>query len=158
MRQSTIAALLAAAALSPCTAVQASDRYVQQVRDQLAQAERLLGGRGYATTHAERIDALREGRSDSFTFELDAEREYHVLSLCDRDCSDLDLALYDEHGNLIAEDVERDDTPVVKVTPRWTGEFELRVRMHECRSEPCAYGVAIYAQKRGSTDKLQTRL
>lgn len=65
------------------------------------------------------------------------------MGVCDADCGDLDLALYDENGNLVSEDETTDDVPAVTVEPRWTGPFTLRVDMYQCTEEPCVYGFTV---------------
>jgi len=41
--------------------------------------------------------------------------------------TDLDLYVYDEKGNLIAQDEDLSDQAVVYFAPRWTGRFTIRV-------------------------------
>ena len=41
--------------------------------------------------------------------------------------TDLDVYVYDENGNLIGSDTDLTDTCVVTWTPRWTGEFTIRI-------------------------------
>lgn len=67
--------------------------------------------------------------------------EYTFVGACDRDCSDLDLQLFDENGNLIDEDLLADDVPVVTVVPDWTGRFHVKVIMARCSISPCGYTV-----------------
>lgn len=42
--------------------------------------------------------------------------------------SDLDLFVYDENGNLIAQDLGYSDSAAVSWTPRWTGPFLVVVK------------------------------
>ncbi|MGA7935472.1 MAG: hypothetical protein WCA35_18115, partial [Kovacikia sp.] len=71
---------------------------------------------------------------------------YGLIGVCDRDCRDLDLRLYDENGNLVAADTSSDDTPFVSLTPRWSGQFYLRVDMANCRANYCYYGVGVFGR------------
>lgn len=41
--------------------------------------------------------------------------------------TDLDLYVYDENGNLIAKDEDSTDVCVVRIVPRWTGLFSIKV-------------------------------
>lgn len=80
-------------------------------------------------------------RTHSVTLRRDAE--YIFEGVCDRDCSDLDLQLFDENGNLIDEDLRANDEPVVSVVPSWTGTFYVKVIMATCYVSPCGYTVVV---------------
>lgn len=118
--------------------------YSDQVRLQLDAAQRALRGQGFSQTHDYEIDRLDEGTEDSFSIRLRADREYALVGACDNDCSDVDFWLYDENDNLIDSDTSTDDVPIVRVTPRWSGTFRIRVRMYECSVEPCVYGIGVF--------------
>jgi len=42
--------------------------------------------------------------------------------------TDLDVYLYDEDGNEIDKDTDNTDYCICEVTPRWTGDFTIKVR------------------------------
>jgi hypothetical protein len=42
--------------------------------------------------------------------------------------SDLDLYVYDDNGNMVCRDVDSSDDMICAWTPRWTGNFTIRVR------------------------------
>ena len=66
------------------------------------------------------------------------------MGVCDEDCQDLDLELYDGYGNLISQDDSVDDAPVVEVSVVQGGAFTLRVMMYECTEDPCYYGFGVF--------------
>lgn len=103
----------------------------------------LLGGAGPAPagTAVELSGMLVQGYYRTHTVTLRANAEYTFVGACDRDCSDLDLQLFDENGNLIDEDLLSDDVPVVTVVPEWTGRFYVKVIMARCSVSPCGYTV-----------------
>ncbi len=133
-----VAALLALA--SPAEA----QTYSNQVRAQLDAAKQTLRGQGFRPTHDYEIGSLDDGAEESFTLRLTAEREYALVGACDNDCSDMDFWLYDENDNFIDSDTSTDDVPIVRVTPRWSGQFRIRVRMYACSVEPCYYGIGVF--------------
>ncbi len=66
-----------------------------------------------------------------------AEAGAVIEAVCDADCSDLDLVLYDYYTEeIVASDVLVDAAPYV-VAP-YSGDFTLEVRMVSCSIEPCA--------------------
>lgn len=64
-----------------------------------------------------------------------------IYALCDQDCSDLDLFLYDRSGLLVDVDNAPDAFPIV--TAPYEGTFGLRVTMPSCdHTAGCAVTVS----------------
>ena len=118
------------------------DTYVAQVYEQLRgyQEELELG----AMTHQPYTGSMAEGRTLSVNVQLDAGSDYAFLGVCDNDCSDLDLRVYDSMGNMVDEDIELDDYPVLSVSAKRAGTYRVEVVMETCSSDPCRFGVAAY--------------
>jgi hypothetical protein len=74
----------------------------------------------------------------------------HVLiGKCDNDCNDLDFALYDPYGNLVAQDTLRDDTPVIRFSARLRGTYRLEVSMAGCFAPiGCHWGGIVVSSAR----------
>jgi len=72
---------------------------------------------------------LARGDMTVISVVLQAGVHYFLIGAGCGDCYDLDLVLVDENNNLIDRDVLTDAVPVVQVTPRWTGEFRIGVKM-----------------------------
>ncbi|MCG6117615.1 MAG: hypothetical protein MEQ07_05390 [Aquimonas sp.] len=136
-------ALYCAFALLAAVPVAHANPYESVVRAQLEAAKRIAETEGFRRAFDDHYDLLGNSASDRYSFELESGREYIIVSVCDQDCSDLDLKLRDENGNVVAEDELDDDAPVVRITPRWSGKFELTVTMFECSSAPCYYGISV---------------
>lgn len=75
---------------------------------------------------------------------LSAGTAYRIVGVCDADCDDLDLRIYDASGNEVDWDVDADDTPLLSVTPRRSQTYTLRVIMASCTDEPCSFGIGVY--------------
>lgn len=135
-------ALLAATVL--LAAPQAAEQYVEQVQQQLSYIEEGLAAEGVSRSHDYAYGQLDSDGEQAISFELDEGRTYVAVAVCDQDCSDIDLVLLDENGNVVSEDHEAAEYAAVKVTPAWTGSFDLRVKMYTCSAEPCHFGVAIF--------------
>lgn len=103
-----------------------------------------LAKNGYRESHNRLTGTLRQGQQTSYTLDLQQGARYLLAGVCDRDCSDLDLALYDDSGNLLDDDTAADDVPIVNVVPRWTGRFRVTVTMHACSVNPCAFGLGVF--------------
>lgn len=131
--------------VTPTTAL-AQAQYVEQIRIQLNKARDLLEARGFEKTHDYKIDTLRRGDAESTNLVLRKGMNYAIIGVCDKDCTDLDIKLYDENDHLIASDTSDDDKPLVSVTPRWTGQFRILVSMYKCSSSPCYYGIGVFGK------------
>jgi hypothetical protein len=111
---------------------------------QLDSAVVLMAQEGFIQEGNRHTGALPNGGSASLTISLRAGTSYAVVGVCDQDCTDMDLALFDASGNLIGADYEVDDVPLVAVVPTQTGTFRLDVTMPACSIAPCAWGVIVF--------------
>jgi hypothetical protein len=89
---------------------------------------------------------LNDNDSTTWYVTLQAGRSYRIFGVCDGDCNDLDLELYDAYGNSVDYDRHSDDTPYVSVTPRYTQRYSFVVKMHDCWVYTCSYMVGIYGR------------
>ncbi len=121
-----------------------ADQWTEQVRTQIRLSDTLWRGAGYSKSYDDYFGGLREGRSNTVSLNLRRGYTYKIIGLCDNDCSDIDLSIYDENNNLIDRDILVDDLPILNVSPRRTGPFSLNISMADCRIEPCRYAVTVY--------------
>lgn len=144
--RATLAAISATCFLIP-TAVRADNsRYVRDISRQLVRVARSAGGHNLTSTHEPVIDKLAHRRSHYIRINLRAGKSYAIVGVCDRDCRDLDIALYDSAGNWIASDFKNDDTPTIIVNPNRSGAYRIRVKMANCNNNPCYYGVGAFGR------------
>ncbi|MBW4652039.1 MAG: hypothetical protein KME20_03125 [Kaiparowitsia implicata GSE-PSE-MK54-09C] len=81
-----------------------------------------------------RVGWLSSGESIAYEGYLFADEA--VAAMCDDNCYDLDMYLYDaETGDLVASDVLEDSVPIV-VAP-YEGNFLVELVMVSCGAEPC---------------------
>lgn len=140
------AALVGAIVLAPIPApARAQSRWREQVNAQIEQASKILRERGFEKTDTY-DGSLNNETAESLTLALRAGRQYAVLALCDNDCSDIDLRIYDENGKELAADVEDDDKPVVTLAPDHDAKYRLKIIMAKCSSSPCFYGVGLFSK------------
>ena len=125
----------------------ATNRFVEQINRQLASAAVLLYGNDYRVTHEPTISTLRDRGKLLISVNLRSGVEYGLVGVCDSDCADVDLKLYDENYNLVDADTRSDDMPVVTVSPRWSGQYYIEVDMETCRTDYCYYGVGVFGRR-----------
>jgi hypothetical protein len=87
------------------------------------------------------IGGLDSSASTSFEIQVRTGAEYELVGVCDEDCSDLDLKVYDESGNLLAEDATPDDVPVIRFRLSSGSLIRIDVTMYKCAANSCAFGV-----------------
>ncbi len=95
----------------------------------------ILGGAAFAGAHdgaTDHDDTVEEGKIDVYRIRFDGGEQAIVRAKAHGD--DIDLYIYDTHDNLIEKDVEDDDVPVCIWTPKWTGEFKIKVVNNESHS------------------------
>ncbi|RUT03819.1 hypothetical protein DSM106972_047330 [Dulcicalothrix desertica PCC 7102] len=141
-----LAAISATCFLTPTPVRADNSQYIYEVGEQLAKAAIASGLGGYTLTHEPSIDLLTHGRSDYITVNLRAGTSYGIVGVCDRDCRDLDIALYDSRGNLIASDLQNDDIPTISINPTRSGTYRVRVDMASCNTSACYYGIGVFGQ------------
>src|SRR5262245_50965736 len=107
--------------------VAAQSRWRQQVNGQIDRAAKNLRERGYSRTHDVYDGSLNNEASEFLTLSLREGTEYKIIAVCDNDCSDLDLRIYDEDNKELDSDVQEDDVPIVNVAPDHNGKFRLKV-------------------------------
>ena len=123
-----------------------ANRFIDQVGVKLLGAALALGIDDYEPSHEPYVGKLYDDSKESVIFELREGNTYKIVGVSDQDCRDLDLRLYDQNGYLIDSDLEFDEYPLVSVTPRRSGPFELEVRMPSCSAAYCYYGIGAFHQ------------
>lgn len=124
----------------------APSEHHQLVRAQLEAFSAEMRKQGYQRTHGFRVDTLDPGGSREFLVRLKEGTTYGIAGFCDRDCADLDLAIFAGEAEPIAQDVEADDHPALDLAVTGTGVFRIRVTMARCATATCVYGVALHGR------------
>lgn len=145
-RRTLLAALALSASVFAAAPAHAQDAWARQVSRLLGQVASVATDNGMSLTHEPYIGSLNDGTSERHTINLQAGTSYALVGVCDNDCTDLDFRLYDAAGNEISEDVATDDTPVINITPRRSGQYILQAVMADCRADPCRYGIGVYGR------------
>jgi hypothetical protein len=148
-------AVLGAAVLAAAVATQAAaqNTYQQQIIRQLTSAATAVQSQGYAADRAPVMGSLNDDAQEGVLLQLAAGGRFAILGVCDNDCTDVDLRVYDPMGNMLGEDIAVDDHPVVEFVAPSTGQYRVNVIMATCNTNPCYYGVQVYARGGGGGGK-----
>lgn len=93
-------------------AQRSSNQFVETVKQQLIKAAQAAVRAGFRLTHDPFVDRLGNGGNDDITLNLRKGTSYVIVGVCDDDCKDMDLKLYDDNGRLVDSDTAADDTPI----------------------------------------------
>jgi hypothetical protein len=145
-----IGVLLLPAAPGPLGAQ--GDRWERQVEQAQTQVARRLQSDGFAIAE-QSSGALTSTERDSLQVSLHEGDAYVLTGVCDEDCADLELAVYSENGYEVAAASSAGGTPIVRLTPRATGRYLVRVVMARCDNNPCRYGIGVYRRRSGSAPR-----
>jgi hypothetical protein len=126
------------------TAYAQSAEYIRQLANQLSQARDSYVPNNYRLVVGPNNDSLAQGDSDNYTVTLQGGRSYKLVGVCDNDCTDLDITLYDSDGDVVDRDLLDDDKPVVSVSGKSGGRYRMNVSMASCSTGTCFYSVAVY--------------
>lgn len=144
MSKSGVIALAAVMALSAAAPAVAQSEYRQQLQSQFDNARNLVSSDGYTVAIGPFIGMLNNGNRERFTIPVQKGVSYKVLGVCDNDCSDVDIKLFNMSGTNIGEDVLADDVPIVELIPTADGQVQIEVIMATCSQNPCYHGVEVY--------------
>jgi hypothetical protein len=114
---------------------------------QLQQAHAALGQQGYQLVGTPYSGGLQQGQTWNVPAELHPGVDYRIVGVCDRDCADLDLIVYDPQGTVVTQDTSTTSQPVVAIQPAYVGMFTVQVQMFNCTVAPCYYAIALYARQ-----------
>ena len=120
------------------------DEWTSQVFSQLRHYENVLDLP--VQTHEAITGSLDDEASEFVNIELLAGVSYFILGVCDHDCFDLDLELYDTQNTLVDMDNDADDYPLVSITPAENAIYRVRLIMANCADGPCRYGLGVYTR------------
>lgn len=119
----------------------------QVLENQVLALTKELKKEGYILTHSVISGSLNDEEEENKYFDLEEGWTYRIYTVCDEDCSDIDICLHDDNENNIECDETSTDKPFVKVTPKWSDSFHLVVTMFDCEIEPCGYRIAIFGKR-----------
>lgn len=116
------------------------------ILQQLQQAQSAAAQQGFQLVGQPYSGSLAQGQSWNVPAQLYAGYDYRVLGVCDRDCADLDLVLYDSAGRQVSQDTTTSSQPVVAAQPTYNDTFTIQVQMYNCTVAPCYYALALYGR------------
>lgn len=115
----------------------------ESIRTQIHNVTEQMDDIGYSMVYLTRCGSLGEGESAFHDVELYRGVPYKIFAICDGDCPDLDLQLYDSKGVLVDDDTLDDYTPIVEVNPDAEATYHAKVIMYDCEVEPCYYAIRV---------------
>lgn len=119
---------------------------LESLTSQLKSTDSGMRERHYSPSHEPVFGVLDTSRDEVPRFALRKGRSYAFVAVCDDDCEDIDLAVYDLDGKEAKIDDDESDLAVVTYDPVASGDYIVRVHMYSCTAEPCGYGLKVYVK------------
>jgi hypothetical protein len=120
--------------------------YAQQILQRLGQVEQAFVSQGFQQVSQPVTGQLNVGEHQNWPVTMNVGYDYRIVGVCDNDCGNIDLVIYDENNVQVAQDVLADATPVATVAPQWTGPFTAQAVMQHCTVQPCYYALVLYGR------------
>lgn len=139
-----LACMASSISLVGCVGTAAPKTSAQIVKDLEREARAIARGRGFAGSQAFSGGSLDERETGELRYALKGGERYVAIGLCDEQCKDIDLGVYDEAGMELASDRQEDAIPIVELAPESDAIAIFRIKMIRCDEQPCSYGVGIY--------------
>jgi len=146
MVRAVLAVMVASSLVLPGMARAQDNKWEDQVNSLLKTASKTLADKGYKQTHEAKTGSLHNSESETFNIDLDGGMSYAIVGVCDNDCDDLDLRLFNDQGEEVDSDTKTDDVPIVVAAPRKDAKYRVKVIMASCKTSPCWYGIGVYGK------------
>lgn len=99
---------------------------------------------GFAKKHDFVAEKIKDDKSWSNTFNVERNKNYVLLALCDVNCPTMNLRVYDNTGKMILNHRERQSRPTVYFVPLRTGLYRFKTTVVSCKKEPCRAALSVY--------------
>ncbi len=86
---------------------------------------------------------LKRKGSTTIKTTLKKDTQYILVGGGCNDAYDVDITVYDENWKQVGKDSKVDANPVVKVTPKWSGTFHVKVTMANSTSNGAHYALIV---------------
>lgn len=101
----------------------------------------------YPTGNGDLSGVIGADGTEKGTMYFSSNTSYAVTGVCDMDCSDIDVYIYDKYGDLVAEDADASDTAIATFRANYTGAYTVKTRMYKCSTSVCVYRVRSYVRR-----------
>ncbi|KAF0171355.1 MAG: hypothetical protein FD160_3705 [Caulobacteraceae bacterium] len=132
----TSAAMPVSATEAPAPAAPPAVDWRQQVLGYLDTQHKPLVDAGYAKDNGTEdwVGLLRVGTPKVWEVQLVRGVDYQVVGVCDSDCKNVDMEVYDGAGASIGADTLVDDFPRAQFRPDQSGPHTVKVWLRDCNS------------------------
>jgi len=133
---------------APAQAPPTTDESPQAIiLSQLQSAQAALAQQGYQLIGQPYSGGLQQGQTWNVPAQLSTGVDYRVIGVCDRDCADLDLVMFDANGSPLVQDRSTTSQPIIGIQPAYSGNYTIQVQMYNCSVAPCYYAIALYGKQ-----------
>jgi hypothetical protein len=120
-------------------------RWEALVRTKLAAAALFLNFVDAHWAYKPYIGAIGDNTYFDVRVPLNRGVSYTLIGVCDDDCRNLSMRMYDADGEYLGKSAGRTVTPDLEITPEETQRFTVRISMNRCDAEPCYFGLGVFS-------------
>lgn len=130
-------------ALSTTFLVSSADATTSQAKARADKIATVLKKQGISFRNDYWHGLLKRKGSTTIKTTLKKDTQYILVGGGCGDAYDVDITVYDENWNQIGKDTKVDATPVVRVTPKWSGTFYIKVTMANSTRNGAHYALIV---------------
>lgn len=123
----------------------------------LSRAQASYQGQGMSNSHNLTYETLARGETHRYEATVRANSSYVIHADCGGSCTDVDLFVYDQYGNVVAQDTGAARAASVHINTNGTTELKFGVHMAGCSGRSCPVGTFMMlkpsAQTAGQTQR-----
>ena len=135
-----IGSTILAAAGKSAEMTEEQERVICQLKDTVERQNR----NGNKLVFLPLLGRLSEGGETRFTAKLIAEVNYVIMGACDDNCNEFSLTLNNSNGERIVLGEKQDGMPIISFTPPFSSDYQVTVRIDECKAENCEFGMLLF--------------
>jgi len=117
------------------------------VSGKLNRAVEYLVTQNYRQQSRQVTETISAGEHKSLPIQLVSGARSAVIASCGKDCSHVEIALYDYRHQLIARTQEQDDLVTINGNAQYDGLYEVEIAVPGCHALACEVGLLVMRQE-----------
>jgi hypothetical protein len=114
---------------------------------QMATATEHYQGQGFSLAGGPYYGSTAVGERQRFAFPVQVGFEYVFYGVCDQDCTDVDMRLFNAAEANLGQDVLTDDRPAIPFAATASGIVFIETAMATCSTATCFTSVQVYMKR-----------
>jgi hypothetical protein len=118
-----------------------------EIRGKLNRAIEYLVSQNYREASPRVIERISAGERKGLPIKLESGTRSAVIASCGKDCSHIEIALYDFRHQLVARTHDQDDLVTINGKAQYDGLYEVEITVPGCHTSECEVGLLVMRQE-----------